>query len=190
MGRKASRTGVADDAYAKGSQSFGEPRGRQKPFSLLAACNALDAQEAAWTSATQHCQAAVANSRPDSNAQLATNSASNSSDEQTAAALTLLDLKQRHLFEGSLLTSSMVAASEASEKASHRSLGSRPSCSKGHNELQLRMVESDAQPMSFKSACDFLWDPLRVHREADHLFESRKWSREELTSQDPRSPRR
>lgn len=197
VGRKASRTGIADADTARGALNASEPRGRQKPLGLLAACNALRAQEAAWDAATQHCQPEPVSSRLDSNAQPSTESTmhdSTSSETQRrlreGAASAISDLKKQHLFEGTVLTSSMVAASEASEKANSRWPNSRSTSAKAHSAVEVDTSGSEAQPASFKKACAFMWAPLRTNRDSDQLFASRKWTQEELTSSDPRSPRR
>lgn len=186
---------TADGDMLKNALSI-EARGRQKGSSLLAACSLLTAHEAAWDEATQHCPSATAAIRPDSDAQPSTdpsnlNSTSTANDLalRDAAASALLELKQRHLLEGDLVTGSMSAASEAADRSNSRWQSSGSNSRKDSNASEASDLAPDAQP-SLRSVNLHMWAPYQMNRDSEQLFASRKWTQEELTSQDPRSPRR
>ena len=195
VSRRASRTATADGDMLKNALST-ESRGRQKGFSLLAACSLMTAHEAAWDEATQHYPPATVGGRPDSDAQPSTHpttsdslSTANDLALRDVAASALLDLQRRHLLEGDVVTGAMAAASEAADRSNSRwqSPGSRSRRDSTASEAYV--LASDAQP-SLRSVSTHMWAPFQMNRASDQLFASRKWTQEELTSQDPRSPRR
>lgn len=194
VGRKGSRS-VADEDSLRGSSSAAGSQARYKGLSLLAACSLLCAQEATWASATQSCHSDLVGGRLDPHAQSSIDAAGPSkactatqSALHDAAVSTLSELRQRHQLEGSLQTSSMVAASEAADKVNNRWQHSRSKAFRDGAEASLPNAEAGAP--SFRSTCSLMWAPLQPNRDADQLFASKKWTQEELTAQDPRSPRR
>lgn len=106
-----------------------------------------------------------------------------------AAASALSDLEQQHELEGKVLTSSMMLASNntAADRPFSRRQASSDLC--GPN-VQTSTEVVKEQPLSFAGACASLWAPLQTNRASDWLYESKKWSKDDLTYQDVRSPRR
>ena len=194
MGRKGSRS-VADEDSLRGSSSAAGSQARYKGLSLLAACSLLCAQEATWASATQSCHSDPVDHRLDSHAQSTYAAGPSQACTATQSALhdaavfTLSELRQRHQLEGSLQTSSMVAASEAADKVNNRWQHSRSKAFR-ENGAEASLPNAEAGAPSFRSTCSLMWAPLQPNRDADQLFASKKWTRDELTPQDPRSPRR
>lgn len=106
-----------------------------------------------------------------------------------AATSALHDLRQQHELEGKVLTGAMILASKstvAEKPFSRRQTASDLPCVKPESS---QAVGQD-QPLSFASACASLWAPLQTNKASDQLYESKKWSKDELTYQDVRSPRR
>lgn len=108
---------------------------------------------------------------------------------QAAAASVLSDLEQQHELEGKVLTSSMMLASHytAADRPFSRRQASADWCSPN---VQTSTEVVKEQPLGFASACASLWAPLQTNRASDQLYESKKWSKDDLTYQDVRSPRR
>lgn len=194
--RRLRSTFVEDDAVKPSFQSFDSRK--QKGSVLTGACNLLVAEHEAWLAAFRPNTgtAAVASSGPSSKPaqdqpQADTLSDIDASRRETsrllheAATSALSDLKQQHELEGKLLTSSMMVSSKSTA-------ADRPFSRRQSSKEQASPADQPAQqqPGAFAAACAHLWAPLQRNRDADKLYWSRKFSREELTPQDVRSPRR
>ena len=190
------RSTLMDDDFVKPSfQSFDSRK--QKGSLLSGACNLLVAEQEAWSAAYRPSPgAAIASSVPSSqpaqdeppaDAQLDADASRNETSLLLHAAATtaLSDLKQQYELEGKLLTSSMMVSSKST--AADRSFSRRQASTE-----QASSADQPTQQQSgaFAAACAHLWAPLQRNRDADKLYWSRKYSREELTPQDVRSPRR
>ena len=170
---------------------------KQKGSVLFGACNLLVAEQEAWSAAFRTSSGTVIASAvpssqpvqdgPHADALLDADASRKESSLLLHAAATtaLSNLKQQHELEGKLLTSSMMVSS--------KSITAERSCSRRQSSTeQAGSAEQPAQQRSgaFAAACTHLWAPLQRNRDADKLYWSRKYSREELTPQDVRSPRR
>lgn len=169
---------------------------KQKGSVLTGACNLLVAEHKAWLAAFRpNAGTAAASSGPSSTPAQDephdTLSDVDASRRETSRLLhdattsALSDLKQQHELEGKLLTSSMMVSSKstAADRPFSRRQSSKEQASGADQPTQ-------QQPGAFAAACAHLWAPLQRNRDADKLYWSRKFSREELTPQDVRSPRR
>lgn len=187
------RSTLTDDDSAKPAfQSFDSRK--QKGSVLFGACNLLVAEREAWSAAFR--PSSIAFSEPSNSNQVVQDEADALPDTDAsrkksslllhaAATTALSNLKQQHELEGKLLTSSMMVSSKSA--AADRSFSRRQSSTE-----QASSAEQPAQQQSgsFAAACAHLWAPLQRNRDADKLYWSKKYSREELTPQDVRSPRR
>lgn len=170
---------------------------KQKTSALLAATSLLAAQRQAWSASCQN-PATVSSIMDGQTPQLEPNAdmlvQADSSRVgaalllHAAAASALSGLRLQHELEGKLLTTSMMLASTstADRPFSRHLFPSEVPCAKPERGEELMKD----QPASFANACASLWAPLQVNKAADELYCSRKWSRDELTHQDVRSPRR
>lgn len=190
------RSTLAEDDAAKASFHSFDSR-KQKASVLAGVCHLLVAEHEAWSAAFRsRAGSAVASSIPNSEPaqhepaaepllQEDADRKKTSSFLRAAATSALSDLKQQHELEGKLLTSSMIISSKnaaADRPFSQRHSSMEQACSAGHRTQQ--------QSGSFAAACAHLWAPLQRNREADKLYLSKKFSKEELAPQDVRSPRR
>lgn len=194
--RRLRSTFAEDDSVKPSFQSFDSRK--QKGSVLAGACNLLVAEHQAWLAAFRPNTgtAAVASSEPGSRPAQDDPEADTLPDTDAkrrktscllhdATTRALSDVKQQHELEGKLLTSSMMVSSKST--AADRSFSRRQS-----SKEQTSGADQPAQqqPGAFAAACGHLWAPLLRNRDADKLYWSRKFSREELTPQDVRSPRR
>lgn len=186
------RSTLMEDSFVKPSfQSFDSRK--QKGSVLFGACNLLDAEQEAWSAAFRPSSgAALAFSAPNSQpAQDEPHADADASRKESslllhaAATSALSDLKQQHELEGKLLTSSMMVSSKST--AADRSFSRRQSSTEQASSADQPVQQ---QPGAFAAACAHLWAPLQRNRDADKLYWSKKYSKEELTPQDVRSPRR
>ena len=191
--RRLRSTFVDEDTVKASFQSFDSRK--QKGSVLFGACNLLVAEHEAWSAAFKPSSgSAIPSSVPDReqaepDADLLLEA--DASRKQTslllhsAANSALSNVKQQHELEGKLLTSSMMMPSKST--AADRSFSRRQSSTE-----QASLADQPAQPQlgAFSAACAHLWAPLQRNREADKLYWSKKYSKEELTPQDVRSPRR
>lgn len=193
--RRLRSTFAEDESVKPSFQSFDSRK--QKGSVLTGACNLLVAEHNAWLAAFRpNTGTSVASSGPSSKpaqdepqadafADIDASRRETSRFLHDAATSALSDLKQQHELEGKLLTSSMMVSSKntSADRPFSRRQSSKEQASSADQPTQ-------QQPGAFAAACAHLWAPLQRNRDADKLYWSRKFSREELTPQDVRSPRR
>lgn len=189
-------TCMDEDAVKSSFLSFDSKK--QRASALLSANSLLDVQHEAWSTACQipTTVSSILDGQPpqlEPNADMLVQADSSRTGAalllHAAAASAVFDLKLQHELEGKLLTSSMMQASDSTAADIHFS---RHQLSPDLHTLKAEAGQGSGrdQPASFASACASLWAPLQSNKAADQLFESRRWSKDELTYQDVRSPRR
>ena len=171
---------------------------KQKGSAMFAAHSLLSTQHEAWSAlcqTTTTVSSILDGQTPQPEANIASLVQADSSRANAALLLhaaavsALSDLEWQHELEGKVLTSSMMLASNntAADRLFSRRQASSDLC--GPNVRTSTEVVKE-QPVSFASACASLWIPLQTNRASDCLYESKKWSKDDLTYQDVRSPRR
>ena len=183
-----------DEDAAKAFLSYDSKK--QKPSLLLTAAGWLNEQQTAWSDCCPNPStvSTILNGQPpqpeDNDSKLLEADPSRAGAAlllHAAAASRLSELRSQHELEGKLLTNSMMLASTSTADAR--------SCQQQAPDVQPVEASTSgqvasAQPASFARALAGLWAPFQANVHNDEGYCSRKWSKEQLTCPEVRSPKR
>ena len=189
--RRLRSTLSMDEDAAKAFLSYDSKK--QKPSLLLTAAGWLNDQQTAWSDCCPNPStvSSILNGQPpqpeDNDSKLLEADPSRAGAAlllHAAAASRLPELRSQHELEGKLLTNSMMLGT-ADKRWGHQQLPDvQPA------EASTSGQVASAQPASFARALAGLWAPFQANAHNDEGYCSRKWTKEELTCPEVRSPKR